>query len=628
MEAREPVRPGHRELRAWSRGFVVSAVAIAAATACTGTTGPHDDAAGDGAGDGADAECIPGAVQRIGGLRVAQQYVGMQLGEARTVRVWVDARPGCTIEVAFEAEPRGVVAVPNTVALPAGAWHVDLEVEALAVGTATVRATYDIRQVEFVADVVTPDLACSGEAHGLLSPGGRVQATTGGLAGTGVSMPADPSLPALEVTLVCADDLVPPGWTRIGPAVRVEPVRRFQRELPVAIPAKVGLLPARVKAGDVAIFYSDGRATPRVVPFASTWLHGAPGGGTIGFATRRLGTFQAAYETQVGTRTRTRRYTYRGLAGVSMGAGAAAAIGLRHPERFDFLAPLGGLANWTYLLHYIHDYRFGGFCTALPGDEGDVGEHCAVPSATQLFEIEQEYENWFFPDGGEGQGGTFNRSDFVRIFRDLALAFGNPLVFNVASTYLPPGVPASWWELPAAERCRRPVVLAGFHDDEYNPDGAYPVITFCEGGEAPDDIGRWDPDGANDFPIDIALAVDVDGDTVRDPGEPILRDEHEPYDDIGVDAQANADEDPSYDPIANPDPHGEDFDYQFNPEGTEGNWRWDGPAGADPGEPWMDAGLDGVPGTRQQGDGGYDWGEGNGEFDDAPNVENFQEHDG
>jgi S-formylglutathione hydrolase FrmB len=364
----------------------------------------------------------------------------------------------------------------------------------------------------------------------------------------------------------------------------------------------------------------------RPVSFASPWLKGAPGGGTHAFDTPRFGTFQAAYRTGAGTGTRSRRYTYRGITGVSMGGGGTALVGLRNTERFDFVAPLGGPGNWTQLLDYIRTYNLGGFCTASPDDEGDVGEHCAPPPTREMFEQSQEFENWIYPDGRDGQGGTFDREEYCQIFRDMALAFGNPNFYNEDSVYLPPGVPASWWALPGSERCENPVVLEEFYDDEYNPDGAYPVITFCDGAEIPGDHGRWNPDGANDYPLDVGLAVDVDGDTIRDPGEPVIRAGYEPYDDVGMDGLPSRLE-TGFDPVANPDPAGDDFDYQFNPDGTEGNRRFDGASGTDPGEPWVDAGLDGVPGTSQQSAGGYDWGEGNDVFDYSPNYLYFLEND-
>lgn len=586
------------------------------------------DVAAEADGDEADGECSPGTVQVIGEMRPDRPFVGMRVGESRTMRVWVQAPPRCPIGVEVSAEPAGIVA-PAAAEIPmeVGAWYVDVEVRGVAVGTATVRAAYAARAAEFTVDVVTPDVTCAGSASGTLRPGGRVEAVRMGPGGAFVAMPPDESLPEVDVSIDCAADIVPAGWVAIGPAVRIGPERRFSRELPAGIPAKIGLLPAGARTGDATVFFTDGRAAPRAVAFANTWLRGAPGGGSIEFVTPRTGTFQAAYEASLGTRTRTRRYTFRGIVGVSMGGGGASLVGLRNPERFDFVAPLGGPANWTYMLHYVRTYHLGGFCTAAPDDAGDVGERCPTPPPERMFEIEQEYENWFYPDGRDGQGGTFNRDDYVQIFRDMSLAFGNPGLYGVDSIYLPPGVPRSWWEMTPAERCASPVVLRDFHDDEYNPDGSFPVITFCEGGEAPGDVGRWDPAGRNDYPLDIALAVDVDGDTVRDSGEPVIRAGHEPYDDVGIDGVSSMDE-PGYDPAANPDPAGDDFDYQFNPDGTERNWLWDGPRGPLPGEPWVDAGLDGVPGTRQHADGGYDWGEGNGRFDYSPNLLEFFAADG
>jgi S-formylglutathione hydrolase FrmB len=600
------------------------ALALLAPASC----GDDASAPADG-GDGdaeAPADGEDGGPQRIGSLRADPAFLGMLAGETRTVRIWVEHPPDAPITLSVAAEPSGVVDVPATAGVDAGAWSVDIEVEASAVGTTTVTVSYEARQATVAVDVATPDLACSGSAAGSLAPGGAVEATGGGLAGARIAMPPDLSLPTLEVTVSCADDIVPADHTPIGPAVRVEPLRRFARELGLALPVKAGLVPERVKLGDLRVFYADGRGAPRAVPFASPWLDGAAGGSTFRFATPRTGTFQVAYETAVNTRTRTRHWTYRGIVGVSMGGGGTGLVGLRNPERFDFVAPLGGPANWTHMMHYIQTYHLGGFCTADPDDEGDVGEHCGVPPPTEPFELTQEFENWYYPDGRDGQGGTFDREEYCQIFRDMSLAFGNPGMYNEESVYLPPGVPQEWWEKTPAERCAEPVVLEDFYDEEYNPDGSYQVITFCDGAEVPGDHGRWDPTGANDYPLDVGLAVDVDADTIRDPGEPVIRNGQEPYDDVGLDGVASALES-GYDPVADPDPAGDDFHYQFNPGGTEGNWRWDGPAGADPGEPWADNGLDGVAGTPQQDEGGYDWGEGNDAFDVSPNFQVYLESD-
>jgi hypothetical protein len=278
------------------------------------------------------------------------------------------------------------------------------------------------------------------------------------------------------------------------------------------------------------------------------------------------------------------------------------------------------------MMHYIQTYHLGGFCTALDDDAGDVGEHCDPPVPDEMFEFAQEYEYWFYPDGRDGQGGTFNREDYCQIFRDISHAFGNPGLYNASNAYLPPGVTWEWMQLSSAEKCAEGgnLTLAGFHDRLYNPDGSLPVITFCDGAEGTDseghrDVGLWDPDGAQTYPLDIALAVDVNGNGRRDAHEPVISQAHEPYDDFGADGVSSADED-GYDPVTNPDPAGDDFDYQFNPAGTERNHLWDA------GEPYLDFGLDGVEGTEQQ-PSGYDFGEGNGTFDYNPNLVNLWEHD-
>ena len=49
---------------------------------------------------------------------------------------------------------------------------------------------------------------------------------------------------------------------------------------------------------------------------------------------------------------------------------------------------------------------------------------------------------------------------------------------------------------------------------------------------------------------------------------------NEPFDDVGTDGVADAGE-PGYDPVANPDPNGDDYHYLWNPTGTENNWRYD-----------------------------------------------------
>ena len=170
------------------------------------------------------------------------------------------------------------------------------------------------------------------------------------------------------------------------------------------------------------------------------------------------------------------------------------------------------------------------------------------------------------------------------------------------------------------ERCKHTLTLHNYYDDEFNPKGTFPVITVCDGSPQDPSLtpyaNTWKPTG-NDNPLELALAVDYNGNGVRDENEPIIRDGHEPFDDVGTDGLADKDE-PGYKAGVNDDPDGDDYNPQYNPGGTEGNWRYD------QGEPYKDYGLDGVQGTASS---PYDYGEGNGKFDMAPGRHTFLERD-
>src|SRR5439155_21167345 len=76
------------------------------------------------------------------------------------------------------------------------------------------------------------------------------------------------------------------------------------------------------------------------------------------------------------------------------------------------------------------------------------------------------------------------------------------------------------------ERCANTLTLLNYYDDEYNPDGIFPVITVCDG--APQDqaltpyANTWTPIG-NGTPLELALAVDYNGNGVPDEPEPNSR---------------------------------------------------------------------------------------------------------
>jgi hypothetical protein len=214
----------------------------------------------------------------------------------------------------------------------------------------------------------------------------------------------------------------------------------------------------------------------------------------------------------------------------------------------------------------------------------------------------------------------------MRATRDLTRALGNPTSYNPSSPYLPPGVPPGFLERSPADACKNPVVLKKFFDKNYNPDGSRDVITFCDGNDSTSSgLGVFDPNMPESDPTQILLAVDLNQNGQRDSGEPVIVQGSEPFQDVGLDGLADAQE-PGYDPVNNPDPNGDDYHYLWNPTGTEGNWRYDA------GEPFEDVGIDGVAMSlggcpARQGPGCYDYGEGNGKFDYSPWQANWRKHD-
>jgi hypothetical protein len=533
-----------------------------------------------------------------------------------------------------------VATVAEQATFTGGATRITVDVTAVATGTATITATWeagaDTRTAELTFRVTENAVpACSGMASGNLAPGGALTIDSGAALALAEGAARDDGyhVDAFDATIACAPDQVPAGFRALGPAIAFGPAHmRFFRELRLTLPMRLALLPQGAHTGHVEVSYTGpGVAEPRIVPVAMNELAGDWSEGRLVIDAPRLGTYQAVVAEAAGA-TRMREFRFRGIVGVSMGGSGSALIGYHNMERFDFIAPLGAAWDWAYMLSYIRTYHVGGFCTEAERVIDPTG--CAmgattarVPPRRWLHEHVQDFEHWWYEDDRRGQGGTFDRDEYIRLFRDLGFMFGNantnrtddPTEPNIT----PPGVPDSERDRIETQRCADPVVIppydgssanTGFFDDEYNPEGTYPVITFCDGGElvvdGERDHGIWDPAGTHVSPIEVALAVDIDGDGRRGPGEPVIRSMWEPYRDCGLDLTCNADE-AGYDPVTNPDPAGDDYDYQYNPAGTEGNYLRDGePCGA--GEEYDDHGLDGVMGTAQLAAGGFDSGEGDG----------------
>jgi hypothetical protein len=383
-----------------------------------------------------------------------------------------------------------------------------------------------------------------------------------------------------------------------------------------------------------------------------------------------------------------RHYTFRGIGGVSMGAMGSSFIGTSHPELFDAIGSLGSPMDFTYILHSFETSWTGGFCTlpelqallaqdptgAILNSPAALG--CMHPPTPRFLPYEHtgDFNHWRYTDNG----GSFDRDADMNIFEDISAAFGNLLTYNPQSSYFPPGMTADIWA-QGASLCTTPLVIPGkanggsapIYNAEYNPQGQYDVISFCDGqrpiyscADTPDQeidwcqmqpgqtastypttacaslggavqaekngpnqalflsqVGSVNPCYPNSRPISILLAVDINGNGKRDYGEPILSNAHERFQDTGADGCFDAMEDGKggcvtdaaqspYDPARNPDPNGDDYDFRDNPLGTENDFRWE------QGEPFADDGLDGVPGTG-------DYGEGNGVFDVEPAYQNY-----
>ncbi|MEK6608876.1 MAG: hypothetical protein AABZ30_14545 [Myxococcota bacterium] len=267
--------------------------------------------------------------------------------------------------------------------------------------------------------------------------------------------------------------------------------------------------------------------------------------------------------------------TYRAIAGLSMGGLAAARLGLKYEEAFDVIAPLGTFLDATGFRRCFAEAMFGGFCVPP-----ELGRMCADPA------VGEDYEHM---DLGGANSGTEHRTSFVKVAQDAVAIAGNFFLYNADDPYLPPGVPADWLARGSESRCAAPAVVPGLFDARFNPDGAYDAITFCD-GDGPEP-GVFDPDGPHDFPTDILLAIDLDGDGRRGSGEPIVIQYGEPFHDTGASA-------------------GDTFDPLDSPSGTAGNGR------RDAGEPFDDVGLDGVAGTG-------DYGEANDTYDENPRAANL-----
>lgn len=615
----------------------------------------------------------------------------------REVRLVIDPDVCARTALTFESSSAEVATAPAEAAFDLYQPSARITVSAGALGTATLTARVPrgdgtdataTLQVE-VTNGERPDCSGATPATTTLLAGGDTLRGTGGLAGATLGLPEGADRPnegsflwsvaPFPADIRCAAaDLAVPGHIPLGPAVTFGPEDKvLAREIPISIPVNPARVPEKARLRHVRVAYSGpGFREPRPIPVADPRLEQVDGQWALTFKAPRLGTYQAFVRTDGGAATRKRRLTHRAVMGISMGGGGAAMVGLRNHHLFDVVAPLGGPVHWTWLIHHIEQNHIAGFRPIAPGTQlGDIqlastpcdssaacqadetclgalagtpGRCVFLPKPGDPYEHPSTFNTWWYEYPREGNGGSFDRGDYIQIFRDLALMFGNPNGDNLAerAENLPAGVPpdhpsvvgdsgqCAVWVEPIdghpnqsgqedlksrcpAERCGNTLTLTGYYDDEYNPDGAFPVITVCDGSPQDQELtpysNTWTGDG-NGYPLELALAVDYNGNGVRDELEPLIRSGRERWQDTGEDGLPSFME-PGYQAGVNEDPAGDDYNAQYNPAGTEGDHRYQ------VGEPFDDFGLDGVAGTAQQPPGGwqapgdgFDVGEGDGQF--------------
>ncbi|MDB4960939.1 MAG: hypothetical protein JWP01_938 [Myxococcales bacterium] len=484
-------------------------------------------------------------------------------------------------------------------------------------------------------DEPSTTIVCSGGASGVLAAGASVEVTSGSdLRGAAIAAQAKTTVPAGEVSIACADDIVPDGFVALGPAVRFGAEGTWSdRPFELTLPYKAARLPKHAERRHVRIVARrEGQDAPFFPPVSNRFLVDDDRfASRATFRAGELTTYQVVAAADAGT-PEVQQFSWRAIVGISMGGFAANTIGLKHPDEFDSIADIGGDPgpSTVYLLGMIRDYLFGGFCTAedQAAGRGNIGQLCAkVSTLKDQHEITADFEHMITQDG-DGVGLTLKRGLYMKASRDLARALSNPALYNPDNAYAPPGVPMSYFARTAADRCANPIVLADFYDREFNPAATHPVITFCDGNDSPT-LGNavFDPNVPATDPAEVLLAVDLNNNGKRDAGEPIVTNAFEPFQDVGLDGKASKDE-PGYDAVANPDPAKDDYHYLRNPLGLEGNGEFNA------GEPYEDVGLDGVASTCQHGttppsgtSACFDWGEGNGRWDLSPNIARWYESD-
>ncbi|HSD88942.1 MAG TPA: alpha/beta hydrolase-fold protein, partial [Kofleriaceae bacterium] len=375
-------------------------------------------------------------------------------------------------------------------------------------------------------DDPTTTITCGTGTQGTLTADSPVSVTgDGGADLRGAQIAAGPhtTIPGTAVSITCASDINPPGTIALGPAVTFGADGSWSdRPFLLTLPYKSARLPKGASRRHVRIVARRAGQTESFFPLVSNrQLEDADAyASRITFKAGELTTYQVVADEHAGA-PETRQFGWNAITGISMGGFASMSIGLRHPERFDIIADIGGDPgpSMVYVLGWVRDYLFGGFCTAEDeaAGRGLVGQLCPKVSTKQgQFEITADFEH-MLTQSGDGVGLTLKRNLYMKASRDLGRALGNPALYSPANPYAPPGIDYTYFQVSAATRCTTPTVLQNFYDREFNPTGSHPVITFCDGNDGPTlGNGVFDPSVPATNPAELLLAVDLNNNGKRD----------------------------------------------------------------------------------------------------------------
>jgi hypothetical protein len=473
------------------------------------------------------------------------------VGESRPVRVYIEPDV---------CSPQTIPVVSDTpsVAKIDGSFDVDgcksdaiINVVGVAPGTANVTLKWGLKTATVSVDVRTKDaVACAGDASGNVGPGGALTATNGAKIAVQPGAALDPTsidpldrpsvVDPFDATIHCAPGTAPSGMTALGPAITFGPEEnRYLREIIFELPVNPALMPKTAKLKHLRVQYTSPSLTKaRFVPVANPRLEKRDNGWVFRFEARRLGTYQVFVAPDAGTHVRKRHLTHRAIVGFSMGGIGSSMFGMNHHDMFDVVAPLGGPLDATSFLNYFQQYHFGGFCPHKAGDPIPTTPcHVDVGEPKEMYEHVQSYENWWHMPGDiSGTGGTFPRSEYVSIFRDVSAMWGDPASQNTKNPYVAAGIdPPTPLDVETVDYCSDPskstIAATGYYDRTFNPDGSLPVIKYCDGANKPGFPDVWVP-GGNE-PMEVTVAVDLNKNGTRDEGEPVIIQPNEPFDDYG-----------------------------------------------------------------------------------------------